>query len=204
MLLQRLRNETARNHAAIESQMPLLDPSLSLEMYRDLLARFRGFYVPLEQQLQSRVNKFWPDTEYVWAEREKSPLLEFDLRTLSQITSADDECLVLPSLESPAEVLGCLYVVEGATLGGQVIMKLLSVQLGLTPQTGAAFFNGYGADTSSRWQSFRQFLTHNAEPLDHDNEIVASANATFVTLAEWLFPVETRDVSSEVVTYIGR
>ena len=99
MLLQRLRNETARNHAAIESQMPLLDPSLSLEMYRDLLARFRGFYVPLEQQLQSRINKFWSDTEYVWAEREKSPLLEFDLRTMGQITSADDECLVLPSLK---------------------------------------------------------------------------------------------------------
>ena len=204
MLLQRLRNETARNHAAIESQRPLLDPSLSLEMYRDLLARFRGFYVPLEQQLQSRINKFWSDTEYVWAEREKSPLLEFDLRTLGQITSADDECLVLPSLESPAEVLGCLYVVEGATLGGQVIMKLVSVQLGLTPQMGAAFFNGYGADTSSRWQSFRQFLTHNAEPLDQDNEIVASANATFVTLADWLFPVETRDALSEVVTQNSR
>ncbi len=55
MILQRLRDESSRNHSAIESQMPLLDPSMSLSTYRQLLARFLGYYAPLEDRLRTEV-----------------------------------------------------------------------------------------------------------------------------------------------------
>jgi heme oxygenase (biliverdin-IX-beta and delta-forming) len=195
MILKRLREETSRNHSAIESQMPLLDPSMCLNTYRDLLARFWGFYAPLEQQLQNETAMYWPESEYIWAEREKTPLLALDLRALNEEAAMHPKCTDLPPLTTPAHVLGCLYVLEGASLGGQIISKHLHSNLGLTPESGAAFFYGYGLETGPRWQSFRQFLTSNAEPMNQDDEIVVSANATFRTLADWLFPSGKSEVA---------
>jgi heme oxygenase len=103
----------------------------------------------------------------------------------------------LPQFNTPAQVLGCLYVIEGATLGGQIISKHLLANLGLGPDTGAAFFNGYGAESGHQWQSFRLFLTGNAEAMDQDDEIVFSANDTFKTLGQWLFPNSTRKLVAE-------
>ena len=187
MILQRLRNETSLNHSAIESQMPLLDPDMSLDTYRQLLTRFLGYYAPLEALLQTKIENYWPGKDYVCTEREKVPHLKKDLQVLGEST-LQEYCTKLVQIETPAQVLGCLYVIEGATLGGQIISKHLLGNLGLGPDSGAAFFNGYGANSGSRWQSFRSFLTSSAEPISQDDEIVVSANETFRTLAAWLFP----------------
>ena len=188
MILERLSEETFRNHAVIESQMPLLDSAMSLDTYRDLLSRFWGYYAPLEERLQNAMAIYWPDNEYLWSERKKTPLLEMDLRSLGQSTTAHSKCPDLPNLATPAHVLGCLYVIEAATLGGKIISKHLNSNLGLTFESGAAFFFGYGLVTGTSWQSFRQFLVSSAEALHRDDEIVVSANATFRTLSNWLFP----------------
>jgi len=188
MILQRLRAETSQNHSAIESQMPVLDPNMSLATYCELLKRFWGYYAPLEDLLRMEIDIYWPDQEYLCSERVKVPLLEKDLRAFGQSAELLERCTNLPELKTPAQVLGCLYVIEGATLGGQIISKHLLANLGLGPETGAAFFNGYGADSGQQWQSFRLFLTSNAEPMSQDDEIVVSSNDTFKTLREWLFP----------------
>lgn len=188
MILQRLREETSRNHSAIESHMPLLDPQMSLRTYRQLLARFWGYYAPLEDRLRSEVGIYWPTKEYLCSDRAKVPHLEKDLRVLGKSLDPLECCTNLPELNTPAQVLGCLYVIEGATLGGQIISKHLLANLGLGIDNGAAFFNGYGANSGSQWQFFRSFLTKNAEPINQDDAIVASANETFRTLGEWLFP----------------
>ena len=188
MILQRLRAETSQNHSAIESQMPVLDPNMSLATYCELLKRFWGYYAPLEDLLRMEIDIYWPDQEYLCSERAKVPLLEKDLRAFGQSVELLERCTNLPELKTPAQVLGCLYVIEGATLGGQIISKHLLANLGLGPETGAAFFNGYGADSGQQWQSFRLFLTSNAEPMSQDDEIVVSSNDTFKTLREWLFP----------------
>jgi len=188
MILQRLRDETSRNHSAIESQMPVLDPDLPLATYCQLLKRFWGYYAPLEDLLRTEIDIYWPDQEYLCSERAKAPLLEKDLRAFGQSMELLERCTNLPELKTPAQVLGCLYVIEGATLGGQIISKHLLANLGLGPETGAAFFNGYGAHSGQQWQSFRSFLTSNAEPMNQDDEIVVSSNDTFKTLGQWLFP----------------
>lgn len=88
-------------------------------------------------------------------------------------------------------MLGCLYVIEGATLGGRVITRHLQNQLGTTPDSGGAFFDGYGAETGSRWKAFctmlSQYADHSADE-DRQAAIVAGANRTFETLTHWLFP----------------
>ena len=188
MILQRLRAETSWNHSAIESQMPVLDPDLSLAIYCQLLNRFWGYYAPLEDLLRIEIDIYWPGKEYISSERAKAPLLEKDLRVFGQSAELLERCTSLPELKTHAQVLGCLYVIEGATLGGQIISKHLLANLGLGPETGAAFFNGYGADTCLQWQSFRSFLTSNAESMNQDDEIVVSGNDIFKTLSQWLFP----------------
>jgi len=96
-------------------------------------------------------------------------------------------CAALPALATEAEGLGCLYVVEGSTLGGQVITRQLLKSLGLTAENGVAFFNGYGAETGLRWKAFGAWLEEGAAQLDHDDAIIAGANETFRTLGDWLF-----------------
>ncbi len=189
MILQRLRAETSRNHAAIESLMPVLDPNMSLVIYCRLLTRFWGYYAPLEELLRAEIEIYWPDQEYICSERAKVPRLEKDLRALGNDSTLLERCTRLPELKTPAQVLGCLYVVEGATLGGQIISKHLQANLGMGPETGAAFFHGYGTNTGQQWKSFREFITSNAEPMSQNDEIVLSANDTFQTLSEWLFPI---------------
>lgn len=188
MILQRLRDETSLNHAAIEAKMPVLDPDLSKQDYRLLIARFWGYYAPLEEKLAEAVYKYWPGQEYDCAERFKVPLLEKDLQSLNASAEAHQRCRDLPNLNTPGQVLGCLYVLEGSTLGGQIISRHLLANLGLGPDSGAAFFNGYGANSGSQWQSFRTFLTKNSEIVKQDDEIVMAANATFQSLGRWLFP----------------
>ena len=136
MILQRLREETSRNHSAIESQMPVRDPSMSRETYCQLLTRFWGYYAPLEGLLRAEIEIYWPDQEYICSERAKVPHLEKDLQALGESRELLERCTNLPQLKTPDQVLGCLYVIEGATLGGKIISKHLLANLGLGPGLG--------------------------------------------------------------------
>jgi heme oxygenase len=117
------------------------------------------------------------------------PRLEADLLALGDRDLARiPRCEQLPDLDTVPQVLGCLYVIEGATLGGQIITRHLLANLGLTAQAGVAFFAGYGAETGPRWQAFGAMLRGGAQRWGGEEEIVASANTTFETLESWLFP----------------
>ncbi len=188
MILKHLKMATRERHAALEGQLPLLDPLLSHENYRLLLGRFFGYYAPLETRLLALP---WPDEiGFDYSGRHKTPRLAQDLialgetpETLAQLPRCQD----LPEVVTLSNQLGCLYVIEGATLGGQIITRHLQATLGLTPETGAAFFNGYGAQTGAQWQTFCTMLTDLAERTGGDEEIIATANRTFETLGQWLF-----------------
>ena len=121
----------------------------------------------------------------------KTPRLERDLIALG--ATADElaknpRCRELPEMAAISQALGCLYVIEGATLGGRTITRRLQASLGLTPETGGAFFAGYGAETGPRWQAFGAMLSAVAERRSGEDQIVASANRTFETMGRWIFP----------------
>lgn len=189
MVFKRLRKETEETHKALEARLPLLDATLTLEAYQGIVQRFHGFYVPLEKILLNaavlkRIN-------FDYRLRLKTPLLEKDLLALTEATgekSVPLHCLNLPVLETVSQLLGCLYVIEGATLGGQIISKHLLRNLGLTSDAGAAFFNGYGTQTASLWKDFIELTTSHTRSEGGENEIVHSANLTFASLQQWLFP----------------
>jgi len=186
MILQQLRTETQALHSALEARIPLLDATFSRADYRRLLGRFYGYYVPLEARLAG-----WSQgREMDYAERVKVPELERDLLALGETAAGIGQlprCTALPALATEAERLGCLYVVEGSTLGGQIITRHLQKSLGLSPENGVAFFHGHGAATGARWKAFGGLLEAAAARLEDDEAIIASANETFRTLDGWLF-----------------
>jgi len=182
-LLERLKIETRPAHDRIEAAMDLDRRMGSHEAYRVLLSRFYGFHVAWE----TAAAPVAPDLE-AFRQRCKAPLLAKDLQALGM--SAHEiarlpRCHPLMPLPAPAAVLGSMYVVEGSTLGGAIIARDAERRLGLTAETGCAYFRSYGRDTATMWKSFGATLMAASSP-EADDLIVASASRTFDVMHDWL------------------
>lgn len=188
MILKRLRRETSELHLELERQLALTDVHLSRDAYVGILARFYGYYQPLETQLSTLASL--SEIGFEFSERQKVPHLEMDLRVLGRALELPSmpRCAALPPLDSIPRTLGCLYVVEGATLGGTVISRHLAANLGITPRTGGAFFAGYESETGAKWQAFQVIIRTATDKFGGADEIVASANRTFAAMGAWLPP----------------
>ena len=157
-ILSRLRTETRAEHDAIEAALDLTGDGLTHDRYRRILERLYGFYAPLEPAI--RAVGGWADRGLDLEARQKGPLLRADLRTLGgDAPTAIPLCNDLPILVTLADCFGCLYVLEGSTLGGQFISRHVHRVLGMTPETGGRFFHGYGDKTGEMWQTFRAAVT---------------------------------------------
>ncbi len=189
-MLKCLKEATGTRHAALERRLPLLDANLTHAVYLQFVQRLFGFYAPLEAQLVAL--PWWDSLGFDYAVRHKTPRLAQDLRVLGHTDAslaALPRCVRLPSLSNEARLWGCLYVIEGATLGGQIIIKNLHAHMGLTGTSGASFFDGYGAHTGSRWKAFCAAVTaRGADAAGGKADMLSSANQTFDALGEWLFP----------------
>ena len=184
MLLERLRAETRDEHLALEADLDLVSDAISLDAYRRVLRRFHGFHAAVESE------PAWIDAaRSVGLDPERSrrlPLLADDLRRLGDASpEALPRCAEPPPLGTPAEGAGCLYVLEGACLGGQLIGRHVERRLGLTPVHGAGYFHGHGAATGARWQAFRAGLARWSGEAGADDAVVASAIATFRAMRRW-------------------
>ena len=182
-VLGRLRSETQGEHAAIEQTLDLMREQFSIDDYRGILERFFGFYRPVEWQFARATVP--AEVEALLTLRPREPLLRADLVALGgREPDSLPLCLDLPPLRTAAQCLGCLYVMEGATLGGQVLSRHLERTLGLTPDNGARFFCGDGPRTGEMWKAFRTAFTGFVTPEAQD-EVVASAIASFRALRAW-------------------
>jgi len=183
-LLQRLRHETSAQHEAVEANPfneALGAGTVTAAQAAWFLGKLYGFMQPLEDQLATLAPALDPAWEL--PARRRAHLIPADLADLlGPAAITPPRCPVLPPLTTPAQALGVLYVLEGSTLGGQVIARQLE-KAGL----GAArrYFTAYGALTGPRWQTTCRLLTEAATP-ENENEIVASAQRTFADLGAWL------------------
>jgi heme oxygenase len=181
---ERLRSETRTEHDAIERVSGLMHPELSSADYQHCLTKFYGFYRPVEQMLAACLAD--PCQDSLMDGRHKAALLRRDLQYLGVIDpDAVPVCTLLPTVKTVAAGFGCLYVLEGATLGGQIISAHVASRFGYDAQHGAAFFHGYGSQTGARWRTFGQALTAFAADASTDDDIVDAATATFRTLRLW-------------------
>lgn len=178
-ILARLRAETRPYHDALELNefnQALAAGTPSEAATRRFLGKMYGFLVPYEAALRAHATALGPDWEV--AERQRSPLILEDLRVpASQLPP----CPAMPPLATLPQLLGAMYVIEGSTLGGQVLARQLA-KAGLDL---GRYFTGYGTLTGPRWKAFCQLLGAAATPAT-EADIVESASLTFQHLTTWL------------------
>ena len=186
LLHQQLKRQTAGLHKGLEAQLGLFEPDFSIHRYIQMLKIFYGFYGPVEASLV-RLTAVSPSLGLPL--RARSELIESDLLALgsSRCELAElPRCTDLPRLSSPEDLAGCLYVLEGACLGAQVIAPMLRQRLGVDKDSGASFFVGDAEATSARWILVLTWLDGLVRAGARCEEIAASACATFLTFARWI------------------
>lgn len=196
MILARLKSETAAQHRRLESIVDLPTALQTVTSYRRLIERFHGFYLPLEPAIAAFVE--WRGQPFDLASSDAVAALERDLSALGLPAAAIarlPRCADLPPLPDLAAALGGRYVLEGAALGGQVISRLLRASLGITPESGGAFFHGHGAETGRRWQAFRALLTVYATTPATEEAMIAGARQTFAAFERWLTARQETDAA---------
>jgi heme oxygenase (biliverdin-IX-beta and delta-forming) len=182
-----LRRHTAPYHDTLERTVDIHYRMGSSSRYADLLARLYGFYEPFEAELDRAVTR-WELPIDVDARR-KVPLIACDLAALGRprsFVAGLPRCVGPPRPTSPAIALGCLYVIEGATLGGRIIARHVERRFGFGPRDGASFFHGYGDDTGPRWQAFCSLIATASCSTSAEDAILAGAIETFIAYDRWL------------------
>ena len=184
-LRQRLKRDTAAAHEHLEAQLGLLDPGLDLSRYLRVLETFYGFYVPVENDVTRLAAEELP---LGFPLRDRAALIERDLLTLglsAAQVAALPRCSDRPELTALEDVAGCLYVLEGACLGGQILTPLLQRRLRLAPGSGTAFFAGDEDQTLPRWSIVVAWLDGLPRTGASPAKIVSAATGTFDAFARW-------------------
>jgi heme oxygenase len=181
-LLVRLREETAKAHAALEATFNLNQVLSGPEVARRVLERFYGFHAVWEAAMaRTRAADFAAERSrlsHLHADLERLGCTEADLASLARCEPAAD----VPA--SRAGEIGSLYVLEGSTLGGQIISRALK-DASWAPAEGLTYFDPYGPRTGEKWRSFMAWA--DSEAAEEDAEaICAKANETFELLRAWL------------------
>ena len=181
-----LRLQTAPLHRATEDRLGLPGAIRTRDDYTAWLARFYGFYRPIEAKLTALTS----DTALfpLLQARRQTPRLRDDLLALG--LDPDGQPLApaagLPVLPSLASALGAYYVLEGSTLGGVLILKALEARLGSTIAGATQFFGGRGKSVGPMWQSFRAELDAFGEASPAERaEAVTGAQQTFQSMLTW-------------------
>jgi len=188
----RLRCETTAEHGELERKLHLVDPELSAARYRHVLQTLYGFYAPLEPRL-ARLSPLVPMSGLPL--RDRAALLARDLVELGLSGPEVARlpcCGELPRTTSAEQLAGCLYVLEGASLGGQLIARAIARQPDPSSTRATAFFTGDGARTGARWRRVLQWLHAHEAAGARSDEIVTAARETFVQLGRW---VERQDAA---------
>jgi heme oxygenase len=178
MILKKLKESTKIQHEQLEKLVNLVDDGLSREEYIATLVAFYRFY----QSLEPKLERFdFSPFGYDFFKRRRLPLLENDLQALGFSELRDIPIWSgLPNLETIAEGFGCLYVVEGSSLGGQVILRHLRSKLNLDESNGASFFNIYGPQTGEMWKDFGNSINKFMTSTEADEKrIILGAIETF-------------------------
>lgn len=186
MMMSRLKEATRSHHEAVETQLGSYRLTRSLDGYERVLRRFLGFHRPVEDAFAKIPG--WTTVGIDPEERRKAHLLEADLRTLGVSESeldAQPDCPFTPPLTSLPEALGVMYVLEGSTLGGQYMRKQVRDTLGLTPESGCAYFASYGDRVGPMWKAFTAAVDSFATNDEDRATIERSAVATFEAVDAW-------------------
>jgi heme oxygenase len=192
-LLEALRLHTHACHQAVQKKIDVFHRIQNQENYGNLLLMLYGYYNEIEPMLkrwENDLTRLGIDFEF----RRKIPKLLADISALELterlVSQPKCEISVLPDLQTLAQAVGCLYVLEGSTLGAQVICQhLKSVLWSESAPIPMNFYQGYGPETRKMWGEFCDFIFRYSlemKTIQEQQQVLASGRQTFESLGKWL------------------
>jgi heme oxygenase len=174
---RRLKSATADLHVEVESTLDLDKITSSAGVYSETIGILYLVFNRAYKELGAI--DFQPLKIDLKSIMQRRDLLAADLHALASVLPAPQSLGI--RLPTSGHGFGCLYVLEGAALGGRVISKRVKQTLGLGPTTGGAYFHGLGRQTASHWSDFLTVL--NTIPADSAMGANAEAGAIATFLA---------------------
>ncbi len=177
---ENLRQATARSHKDLESlpiSVSIIDPNVTKAEYAAYLLLMRDVVADTEENIFPLLEGIIPDLE----QRAKARYIDKDLASLGIEASSTHLKPMTRNLKeiSTAFALGIMYVVEGSSLGGRVILKNINTALGYNADNGASYFAGYGGQTGSYWKNFLSVVGEYEAKGQYGEEIIEGANFAF-------------------------
>ncbi|MBI1226715.1 MAG: hypothetical protein GC192_15885 [Bacteroidetes bacterium] len=157
-----LKSDTFELHQQTEAMMPsvaLMDGSLSQAEYAQLISSLYRIHFKIEFFLENALIKY-PELAAFF--HKKLPWLKADLAEMGVETPTVSSNIPVPP-HGEAALMGMIYVLEGATLGGQVILKGLKKNAALQ-HFNNRYYSGYEQLTGARWKSFLENLEATVPP----------------------------------------
>ena len=181
-LLERLRRETSGLHRNVEELTDLPGSISTREDYVELLQRLHGFHTAVEARLTDPSWAIgWLDLGIALPAHRRAHLLSEDLLSLG--TLPKKATVRLPGLDNIGQALGCLYVVEGSSLGGRVLSPAFRAVLGDIP-TG--FFDSDERMHPHPWRSVTAGLRKFDAAAGSVDDVVLGAQGTFAAFGRHL------------------
>ena len=178
-----MRASLRPQHDSIERALDLMSGGVDLPRYVRFIERSYGFIAACERRLDlSRA-----PAPLRAEQRLKTPLLRTNLMALGNNAASIDRlpmCEQLPSVSEWPHALGYFYVIEGSTLGGQLLSRRLRDRLGVDDR-GLAFLSAYGSNTGTMWKQMLSVLESAMADEGAATVITASARDTFTLLQRW-------------------
>lgn len=170
-----LKSATQDLHERVEKKLnagKIFSPHYTIEDYKELIRQHYLFFNQFETLVFNSLSPQISEQLDIQG-REK---LSFLLKDISDLgLDANDNTSTDLTL-SAEEAMGFLYVMEGSTLGGNVIRK----QLAALPQFNEVqlhFFGCYGPLTGKQWSTFKEVLDSSFTNAQHDNVLTGAKKA---------------------------
>jgi len=186
--LEKLRAATTESHTGLETlpvSTSIMNPAVTDKEYALYLGLMHDVVKDAEENIFPVVYKNVEGLDV----HPKAQFIDADLKTLG-VAKAQASNPLTQNLDvaaiTPAFAFGVMYVIEGSSLGGRVILKNINGALGHDSESGATYFSGYGAQTGSHWKAFLGALIQYADVNDSEEEIIAGANFAFDAISAHL------------------
>jgi heme oxygenase len=191
-LRERLRAETADWHSRVEAVADLPASVATRDDYVDLLGRLIDLHAGFETRLAAPAfDSGWQRVGVDVGQHARAFLLAADLQELG-VTAKPLRVPSLPLLTF-GRALGCLYVLEGSSLGGRTVARVVQTAIGDVPTT---FLTGAGRPFVASWLSVCTALAL-FDTLGGDGDaVVSGACDTFAAFAEHLSRAPKSDLSA--------
>jgi len=184
MFTEKIKEATLQYHQQTEKILVGKMKSMrSKQDYVDLLAAFYGYFGGLEQQIERYINA---SNLADYNDRRKTAAIADDIKALGGDIPQKATGAQLPEIDNYLQAFGALYVIEGSTLGGKIISKMIQQHLQIDNGAGLSFFNSYGKQTEQMWNSFKEILNDVAMTPEDEAIITDAANQTFLKFKNWL------------------